>query len=159
MTPEFQKTELSALEEYLNAAPLPGGRTPVQIEAELDRNRAKVIGDVLKPLLTQYLAKSTSTDEFKFQIDSASRQTNYWGFRGIKGQMFFNQLANNVEELSKSNNKLGDELDDQLRTAIRDPGNEENAASSLRNFEKYVTTPWPPCPIKEETLSSAPYKA
>jgi hypothetical protein len=68
-----------------------------------------------------------------------NRQNNYWGFRGVKGQMFFNQLVNAVGDLSGTDGQLKNELDDQLRTAMRDPGSEENAARSLRNFRDYVT--------------------
>jgi hypothetical protein len=138
MTPELQKIALDALRAYLSAPPLQDGRTPIEVEAELDSKRFEVIEKALRPLLTNYLAKSLSTGDFKRQIDGMNKQNPHWGFGGFKGQMFFNMLVNAVEDLSKSDDQLKSKLDDQLRSAICEPPNEENAATSLRNFRDYV---------------------
>jgi hypothetical protein len=139
MTPELRKIALNAFRAYWDAAPLEDGRTPIEIEAELDRKRINVTETALTPLLTNYLSESLSAGDFKRQIDGINKQHNYWGFRGVKGQMFFNMLVNAVEDASKADGQARSELDDQLRSAISEPRSEENAAASLRNFRDYVT--------------------
>lgn len=136
MTPELERVALDALREYLAAPPFPDGRTPVEIEAELDRNREAVIGKSLKPVVTRYLAGALSVSDFKRQIDSLNKQNGYWGFRGVKGQMFFNQLVNITRD---ANGQPSPELDGQLRNAISMPETEAAAASALRNLTSYVT--------------------
>jgi len=131
LTPELQRIAVDALRGYLNAPPLQNGLTPIEIEAELDSKRVQLIESSLRPLLTDYLRSSLSTADFKRQIDSINKQNSLWGFSGIKGQMFFNMVVKTAED--------GAELDDQLRSAIQNPGNEENAIALLRNFKGYVT--------------------
>lgn len=130
LTPELRKIALDALRAYLKAPPIQDGRTPVEIEAELDVNRVTVIESTLRSLLIGYLAKSFSVVDFKRQIDGVNKQNQHWGFSGIKGQMFFNMLVKVNEDLSQ--------LDDQLRSAIREPKNDDDAAKSLRKFNAYV---------------------
>ena len=50
---------------------------------------------------------------FKRRVDSLNKQNNYWGFRGIKGQMFFNVLVNCAVDEAK--------LAEQLKLALSDP--------------------------------------
>jgi hypothetical protein len=138
MTPELKKIALDALRAYLDAPPLDDGRTPIEMEADLDIKRIDVIERDLRPLLTDYLGKSLCTGDFKRQIDRINKQHPVWGFSGIKGQMFFNMLANAVEDASKLDDQPRPELDDQLRSAIREPTGEESAAAALRNFRDYV---------------------
>jgi hypothetical protein len=78
----------------LDAPPPQDGRTPIEIDAELDSERFQLIETALRPLLTNYLGKSLSTADFKRQIDRINKQHPCWGFSGFKGQMFFNMLVN-----------------------------------------------------------------
>ena len=127
LTPELKTIALAALNAYLRAPALPDGRTPIEVEAELDQKRAHVIENRLKPLLAGYLAGSV----FKRHIDGINKQNPLWGFGGIKGQMFFNMLIKTAEDTS--------EFDGQLKTVVREPLNEQKAIACLRNFKSYVT--------------------
>jgi hypothetical protein len=130
LTTELRAVALNALELYLSAPPMPDGRTPVEVEAELDRNRVEVIERLLKPLIDKFVSGVLSVGEFKKQIDSTNKQNQYWGFSGIKGQMFFNMLvktASDTEELTK-----------QLQASIRAPTDEAEASAMLRSFQDYI---------------------
>jgi hypothetical protein len=131
LTPELKTIALAALNAYLRAPALPDGRTPIEVEAELDQKRAHVIENRLKPLLAGYLAGSVSVADFKRHIDGINKQNPLWGFGGIKGQMFFNMLIKTAEDTS--------EFDGQLKTVVREPLNEQEAIACLRNFKSYVT--------------------
>ena len=133
MTPELQKIAVAAARGYLEAPSLEDGRTPVEVEAKLDRDRIELIEKALRPLLTKYLERSISTGDFKRQIDGINKQNRLWGFSGTKGQMFFNLLVNAVDELQST-----PELDDQLRLSIKQPANNEGANTILKNFKNYV---------------------
>ena len=131
LTPELREIALEALRAYLHARPTPGGQTPVELEKIADQKRIELIEVSLKPLLKKFLSNSISVAEFKRQIDSINKQNPFWGFSGIKGQMFFNMLVKTAEDPS--------EFDNQLRSAAREPANEDDAASRLRDFQSYVT--------------------
>ncbi|MEX2198415.1 MAG: hypothetical protein WD886_06355 [Burkholderiales bacterium] len=130
LTPELKEVALAALKAYLNAPADAEGRTPTDIEVEGDRHRVEVIEKILTPLLAGYLAKEVSAADFKRKVDGTNKQNPLWGFSGIKGQMFFNMLMNTADDAS--------ECDNQLRSAIREPANEEDAVTQLRNFRSYV---------------------
>jgi hypothetical protein len=131
LTPELRKIALDALNAYLDAPPMQNGRTPVEMEAEVNRKRIEVIDGALQPLLAKYLSNSISVADFKRQIDSINKQNSFWGFSGVKGQMFFNMLVKTAENAS--------EFDSQLRSVIREPSDEDDAVGLLRNFRSYVT--------------------
>ena len=130
ITPELRSLLLDALKTYLNAPRLPDEHTPVEIEAELDRNRREVIEKFLRPLLADFLQDSLPVSDFKRRIDGLNKQNNYWGFRGIKGQMFFNMLVNCAGDET--------ELGSKLKLAIKAPSNFRDAVDSLELFENYV---------------------
>ena len=131
LTSELREIALAALDAYLDAPPTPDGRSPVEIETELDGKRVEVIENTLKPLLAGYLAGSITAMDFKRQVDGVNKQNPLWGFAGIKGQMFFNMLMKTAEDAS--------EFDTLLKSTIREPDSEEEAATLLRNFKSYVT--------------------
>ncbi len=96
----------------------------------LDEERAKVIEEQLKPLLNSYLIGDIKLEEFKSTIDGINKRHSYWGFRGIKGQMFFNLIVKVAAEL--------DECDQELKGAIKAPENEKIASSRIKTFASYV---------------------
>jgi hypothetical protein len=63
-------------------------------------------------------------------VDSINKRHNLWGFRGIKGQMFFNMLVNVADDQA--------ELDQELKSVLVLPTSDEIAASRLRTFSSYV---------------------
>lgn len=131
LTPELKEIALEALNAYMHAPPAPDHRKVVEIEAELDSKRVEIIEKTLKPLVSGYLAQKISAVDFKRQVDSTNKQNPLWGFGGVKGQMFFNMLMKTAEDAS--------ECDNQLRSAIPEPANEQGAVTQLRNFRNYVT--------------------
>jgi hypothetical protein len=80
------------LEEYLNAKPNSNGLTPIEDSKKLDEDRERVIRKELKPLIDGYLNGSVPLSDFKLKVDSISKRSPHWGFKGIKGQMFFNMF-------------------------------------------------------------------
>ena len=118
------------MREFLSAPPDATGRTPRAAEKELDANRLQLIKNSLEPLLQSYLSGQTPLANFKSQVDSLNKKYEYWGFKGIKGQMFFNMLANTADDEN--------ELDAELKSAIAIPANEDIARSRIKTFLSYV---------------------
>ena len=50
------KRAVEVMNEFLSAPDGPDGKTPVELDTELDTNRVKLIENELKPLLADYLA-------------------------------------------------------------------------------------------------------
>ncbi|MGA3306298.1 MAG: hypothetical protein ABSC26_09880 [Stellaceae bacterium] len=130
LSPELKEIALEALNAYLYAPVASDGKTPIQIEAEWDRERIEIIEKKLRPLVTNYLNGSIPLVDFKRQVDGINKQNPLWGFSGIKGQMFFNMLLNTAEDKS--------ECDTQIKAAIRVPTDEGIAIRRLRDFKSYV---------------------
>lgn len=124
---------LEAMKKYL-AAP---EQTEVRPSTELirrgfplDEERIRVIIEELRPLLSKYLAGNVGLEEFKSRIDSINKRNSYWGFKGIKGQMFFNLIVKVAQD--------PDECDKELKAAIKIPDNEKTALSRIEKFVSYV---------------------
>ncbi|MBN1215443.1 MAG: AAA family ATPase, partial [Candidatus Lokiarchaeota archaeon] len=69
-------------------------------------------------------------DNFKIKNDSLNKKYNLWGFRGLAGAMFFNQLYNG------ENNK--DRLEKEIKRYLLEPDDIEGARLKIDNFSKYV---------------------
>jgi hypothetical protein len=122
---------LKALGTFLSAAPNPEtGLTPAESSKELDEKRLKVINAPLLPLLSNFLTEAVSLADFKTQVDRTNKRNELWGFKGVKGQMFFNLLYNGCVDEA--------ELSAELRAAIVVPDNNDIAKSRIRNFSSYV---------------------
>ena len=120
---------VAVAQEYL-AAKNPDGTTPLERQVERDKERVHLIESDLGPLLADYLDGRTDLATFKSSVDGLNKRHTYWGFRGIKGQMFFNVLVNVAGNV--------DELNNELKPALRVPASEDAARSQIRAFEKYV---------------------
>jgi len=118
------------MREYLNAPPTADGKTPSQRSAEGDKQRAELIEGELGQLVAAYLAGSVPLEEFKTKIDSVNKRHENWGFKGIKGQMFFNMVVNVAHDPA--------ECDQEIKAAIAVPQNEDIARSRIRTFSSYV---------------------
>jgi hypothetical protein len=129
-TSEQRSRVLEVLRQYLSAPPAADGRTPVEADVELDQNRTALIEQELNPLVHDYLAGLTPLPDFKSRIDGINKRNEYWGFKGIKGQMFFNMIIN----------VSGDpkECDQEIKAAIALPANEDIARSRIKTFHSYV---------------------
>lgn len=125
-----QNRAIEVLNEYLSAPPDQDGKTPVESNVELDTNRVETIENELKPLLSGYLNGNISLPDFKSKIDSLNKLNPHWGFKGIKGQMFFNMVVNVADDM--------DECDQEIKLALTIPTNEQIASSRIKNFTSYV---------------------
>jgi hypothetical protein len=115
---------------YLNAPPNKDGQTPAQRSEDGDKERAKLIDTTLKPLLEDYLAGNLPLDTFKPKNDGINKEHKRWGFRGIKGQMFFNLVVNVAGDAAK--------CDKEIKAAIAVPANEDGARNQIKTFASYV---------------------
>ncbi len=120
---------LEVMKAYL-AARTGNGESLPEHDAEFDRQRAAVIEGQLRPLLGAYLSGRVGGQEFKSKLDGLNKRSNYWGFKGVKGQLFFNLLDNAATDTA--------ELDAELRAALPVPESEDMASSRIRSFERYV---------------------
>ena len=131
LSDEQQRRALEVLREYLAAPANPDGSgTPLEQETAADKDRVSVIEQLLKPLVQGFLGGKVPLEEFKSSIDSLNKQHEHWGFKGIKGQMFFNMIFNRAEDVS--------ELSGELRAAIEMPASEDMASSRIKTFASYV---------------------
>ncbi len=126
---EQKQRALELLKEYAESTNLEIVKLR-QEQEQLDKERISMIEKELRPLVEDYLSSKIDIQAFKSKIDSLNRRFNYWGFKGIKGQMFFNQLLN-VSETT-------DETDAELKAAITIPDSEQMASSRIKTFERYV---------------------
>ena len=104
----------------------------MELGAELDANRVNLIENELKPLLADYLAGKVALAQFKFKIDSKNKSKNseLWGFQGIKGQMFFNLVVKRADDAEK--------CDQELKSALAVPANEQIASNRIKTFLSYI---------------------
>ena len=130
LTQEQTNRALEAMREYLAAPATDGEPSPVEEDVQLDRDRSALIDDELKPLVESYLAGQVPLGDFKSQIDGINKRHELWGFKGIKGQMFFNMVVNVAEG--------SNECDQEIKAAINLCANEDIARSRLRTFHSYV---------------------
>lgn len=122
---------IKAMEAYLSApADKDSKKTPVQEGVELDQRRRALIAERLMPALNKFFDGSMPLADFKPEIDRLNKQNEFWGFKGIKGQMFFNLIFNACLDEN--------ELVSELKSALACPTNEDMAKSRIRNFASYV---------------------
>jgi hypothetical protein len=131
LTQQQTARAVEVMREYLAAPRNPDGRTPQEVQGERDRRRVEHIEGALKPLLQNYLAGRVPLSDFKSQIDGLNKRHQYWGFKGIKGQMFFNMLTNTAPDEK--------ECDRELRKALAAPASEDMAKAMIGAFAGYVT--------------------
>jgi hypothetical protein len=96
----------------------------------LDDERVRLIAEHLKPLVTDFLRGNIELSEFKSKIDSLNKRNRYWGFKGVKGQMFFNLIVKVADNL--------DECEQEIKTAIVMPENDTMAVSRIKTFDSYI---------------------
>jgi hypothetical protein len=130
LTPEQIQLAVEVMQAYLAAPANPEGGTPIQVQSARDRQRADIIERELKPLVNRYLLGEVPLTEFKTKVDGINKQKEFWGFKGIKGQIFFNMVVNVADDLQ--------ECDQELKAAIASPANEDLASSRIKTFASYV---------------------
>ncbi|MCH8881013.1 MAG: hypothetical protein IID34_14185 [Planctomycetes bacterium] len=130
LNPQQTEQAVSVMSKYLNAPATDHGKTPVELGTALDRDRVDLIEEQLKPLLTGYLQGQVGLSEFKTKTDGINKRHEYWGFKGIKGQMFFNMTVNVADDEG--------ECDQELKSALAVPVNDDIARSRIKTFSSYV---------------------
>lgn len=130
LSPEQKQRAISVMHDYMSAPPNTDGKTSEEVQVDRDKKRLITIKEKLEKLITDYLKGAVNLNDFKSQIDSINKRNEYWGFKGIKGQMFFNMVVNVASDLN--------EIDQELKSAIKVPENEDIAASRIRTFSSYV---------------------
>jgi len=125
------QSALEVMRAYLEAPANRDGRTPLEIETEGDQDRVRLIETELKPLLKDYLSGQLNLAEFKTKVDGINKRNELWGFKGVKGQMFFNMVVNIADDASK--------CDQELKAAIKVPTNEAVASDQIKTFFSYVS--------------------
>jgi len=122
---------IEAMRQFLAAPVDAEGMTPFRRSRVEDERRVKVIETDMAPLLASYLSGQADLPEFKSKADGINKRNELWGFKGIKGQMFFNMLVNAADE--------PDECDQELKAAIAVPANDAMASSRIKTFLGYVS--------------------
>lgn len=130
LNPQQFRQAVEIMRAYLSAPKDDEGQTVVEIEADLNNRRVSVIDNELRPLLTNYLSGHVPLAEFKTKIDGINKRNALWGFRGTKGQMFFNIMVNVAEDEN--------ECDQELKVALNVPSNDEIASSRIKTLSSYV---------------------
>ena len=127
-----QQRALEVMQEFLSAPESePSTSTEVKKRSfPLDQQRIEVIEQELKPLLADFMNGVLALEDFKSKIDSINKKNPYWGFKGFKGQMFFNLVMKVAEDL--------EECDQEIKSAILLPENDTIAASRIKTFDSYV---------------------
>ncbi len=130
LSPDQVQRAIEVMRAYLAAPKNPDGQTPVEVQTERDQQRVSLIESELKPLLKDYLEGRTTLADFKTKVDGINKRNEFWGFKGIKGQMFFNMVVNVADDLS--------ECDQEIKAAMTAPANEDMASSRIKTFMNYV---------------------
>jgi hypothetical protein len=120
---------IESMKEYMSALNSEG-KTTAGVETDIDQKRELVIESKLKPLLHNYLDGNIALSDFKSKVDSINKKNEHWGFKGIKGQMFFNIVFNVADDI--------EECSSEIKSAITLPENEQIASSRIKNFISYV---------------------
>src|SRR5260221_14108203 len=124
------QSALQIVRAYLTAPKNPDGRTPMEVQTERDQQRVRLIENDLKPLLKDYVSGQVNLAEFKTKVDGINKRNEFWGFKGVKGQMFFNMVVNVAGDTA--------ECDQAIKAAVKVPTNEDVASHQIKAFCNYV---------------------
>ncbi|KKL64300.1 hypothetical protein LCGC14_2166390, partial [marine sediment metagenome] len=94
------------------------------------RNWKNISENVIKPLIVKFFKDQLKIDEFKTKNDSLNKKYNLWGFKGIAGAMFFNQLYNAENDKER--------LEKELRRHLLEPDDNNDAKLKIDVFSSYV---------------------
>lgn len=130
LTAEQRNRAVEVMKDFLAAPKGPEEKSPAEASADRDEQRVHLIDTELKPLVLAFIGGNVPLNEFKSKIDGINKRHEHWGFKGIKGQMFFNMVVNVAEDI--------DECDQELKVALAVPTSEEMAKSRIRTFASYV---------------------
>ncbi len=125
-----KQVSIELLHECLNSPPGEDGLKPMESNLRRDKDRVTIIENKLKPLLKSYFEGHLALPGFRSTVDSLNKRNQLWGFKGIKGQMFFNMIVNTADDIA--------ECDQELKSALVFPENEQIASSRIKTFTSFV---------------------
>lgn len=99
--------------------------------SELDSQRRAAIPTILD-LISSFRMGKLAFEEFKSSIDSINKKQRLWGFKGIKGMMFFNMLTN----LSSNENRKS-QFEAILKDVISVPQNIDDALKKITTLRLF----------------------
>ncbi len=130
LDPQQKQRAIETLKEYLAAQSSESDGLLYEFYQDFDRKRRTLIEQDLFPLVSAFLKSEIRLAEFKSRVDSINKKNELWGFKGIKGQMFFNMLFNAaVDE---------EECAQEIQSAIALPESNQIASSRIKTFTSYV---------------------
>jgi hypothetical protein len=132
MLNESQKARAIALwKKYVSETQKPVEPSDDMTDDVLDAERLKVI-PLIQELISSFTNGSMSLEDFKTENDSLNKRHRLWGFKGMKGQMFFNMLYN-----VSSTASLGEKLETMLRRTILAPKDITEAKSKIEMLSQF----------------------
>ncbi len=93
-------------------------------------NRVEV-GAEIRKLIQQYLTGKLKLSDFRWEIDSANKLNNLWGFNAWKGQFYFNMIL-------KVEDSFNVDIDRLIKDSIREPKDDDDAISKMERFYNEV---------------------
>lgn len=102
------------------------------LEEHNERNvkRKNISENEIKPLCIELFKDNLRIDEFKKKNDSLNKKYNLWGFKGIAGAMFFNQLFNAEDDKER--------LKNEIKRCILEPEDNNDAKLKIDGFSSYI---------------------
>ena len=97
---------------------------------EINVNRKNISQNEIKPLIIKFFREKIKIDEFKPKNDSLNKKHNLWGFKGIAGAMFFNQIYNAEDDKER--------LEREIRSVLLEPDDIGGARLKINEFSDYV---------------------
>ena len=128
---EKQKITLSLLDDFISNGNKVNNNNEESNLEDFDNLRFEVIEELLG-LLDNFFSNKINLSNFKTKVDSINKRKPYWGFRGVNGQMFFNQLS------KCSQNKK--DLTKYLQSLLKKPKNISEAKHKIMDLFTYVNS-------------------
>lgn len=121
---------LELLKLFLDSGELIKERKGKFLKREEFQEWRRKVSSEIRELIDGFLRNRLSLNSFKSEVDSINKRNPLWGFSGIKGQMFFNQLFKAVDDKSS--------LTKKLQEAISLPKDIKDAEQKLNRFWIFV---------------------
>ena len=103
-------------------------------DIELDNKRKSLIPTIIG-LINEYINEKSDLSNFKTKNDSLNKQNEFWGFKGMSGQMFLNMLYN-----ISQNNGYYEQLDLLLKSVIQKPKDINEANDKILSLMTFCDT-------------------
>lgn len=128
LSEDNKKAALLILDSYLKAGEIVIRKKDTYKKEEFQRLRVES-GEKIRALLNSFFKDKIELGIFKTEVDRINKRNELWGFKGIKGQMFFNQLYKICDKK---------ELVSHLKDAFALPKDIDGVEEKIRNFEAFV---------------------